>query len=67
MTDAGRVLQLPTYAADLNPTEGIWSLFKRDISNLAVTDVAQITTAVKRRLKEIQYQPRLVDGCFGST
>nr|WP_306328873.1 transposase [Streptomyces venezuelae] len=24
------VLQLPAYAPDLNPTEGIWALVKRD-------------------------------------
>nr|WP_285739377.1 transposase [Kitasatospora phosalacinea] len=35
------VFQLPTHAPDLNPTEGIWSLVKRD----------------KRRLKRIQYHP----------
>ncbi|MFF4139656.1 transposase [Streptomyces mirabilis] len=29
------VFQLPTYAPDLNPQEGIWSLVKRDIGNLA--------------------------------
>jgi transposase len=42
------VFQLPTYAPDLDPTEGIWSLAKRDIGNLAAADLAQITRAVKR-------------------
>ncbi|MFJ5975040.1 transposase [Streptomyces sp. NPDC093060] len=32
------VFQLPTYAPDLNPQEGIWSLVKRDIGNLAAAD-----------------------------
>jgi transposase len=58
------VFQLPTYAADLNPTEGVWSLAKRDIGNLAAADLSQITRAVKRRLKKIQYRPGLVDGCL---
>ncbi|MFF9496505.1 transposase [Streptomyces flaveolus] len=43
------VFQLPSYSPDLLPQEGIWSLVKRDIS--------QITRAVKRRLKQIQYRP----------
>nr|WP_234322782.1 transposase [Streptomyces sp. NRRL S-350] len=29
------MFQLPTYAPDLNPQEGIWSVLKRDIGNLA--------------------------------
>jgi len=32
------VFQLPTYAPDLNPQEGIWSLVKRDIGNLAAAE-----------------------------
>ncbi|MFF4341311.1 hypothetical protein ACFY00_15420 [Kitasatospora sp. NPDC001540] len=51
------MFQLPTYAPDLNPTEGIWSLVKRDIGNLAATNLAEITRAVKRRLKTFQYRP----------
>jgi hypothetical protein len=43
------VFQLPTYAPDLNPQEGVWSLVKRDIGNLAAANLGQITRAVKRR------------------
>lgn len=51
----------------LNPQEGIWSLVKRDLGNLAATDLGQITRAVKQRLKQIQYRPDLVDGCLAGT
>ncbi|MFF3639342.1 transposase, partial [Streptomyces sp. NPDC002250] len=61
------VFQLPTYAPDLNPTEGIWSLVKRDIGNLAAANLAEITWAVKHRLKTLQYRPTVVDGCLGAT
>jgi transposase len=61
------VFQLPTYAPDLNPQEGIWSLVKRDLGNLAAADLGQITRAVKRRLKQIQYRPDTVDGCLAGT
>ncbi|MFI9729334.1 transposase [Streptomyces sp. NPDC052092] len=61
------VVQLPTYAPELNPTEGIWALAKRDIGNLAAADLGQITRAVKHRLKQIQYRPHLVDGCLVGT
>jgi DDE superfamily endonuclease len=39
------VFQLPAYAPDLNPQEGIWSLVKREIGNLAAAGLTQITTA----------------------
>lgn len=61
------VFQLPSYSPDLNPQEGIWSLVKRDIGNLAAADLGQITRAVKRKLKQIQYRPDLVDGCLAGT
>ncbi|MFI1227614.1 MULTISPECIES: transposase [unclassified Streptomyces] len=61
------VFQLPTYAPDLNPQEGVWSLVKRDIGNLSAAALSQITRAVKRRLKRIQYRPELVDGCLTAT
>jgi transposase len=61
------VFHLPTYAPDLNPQEGIWSLVKREIGNLAAADLTQITRAVKRRLKRLQYRPELVEGCLATT
>ncbi|MEV6482045.1 transposase [Streptomyces sp. NPDC051576] len=61
------VFQLPSYAPDLNPQEGIWSLAKRTIGNLAAADLDQLARAVKRSLKQIQYRPHLVDGCLAAT
>ncbi|GAA3794260.1 transposase [Streptomyces chiangmaiensis] len=61
------VVQLPAYATDLNPQEGIWSLVKRDIGNLPAADLGQIARAVKCRLKQIQYRPDLVDSCLAGT
>ncbi|MFE1963253.1 transposase [Streptomyces sp. NPDC059479] len=61
------VFHLPTYAPDLNTQEGIWSLVKREIGNLAAADLTQITRAVKRKLKQIQYRPDVIDGCLAGT
>jgi len=58
------VFQLPAYAPDLNPQEGIWSLVKRYIGNLAAADLGQITRAVTCKLKMIRYRPHLIDGCL---
>ncbi|MBP2056788.1 transposase [Streptomyces griseochromogenes] len=61
------VFQLPSCSPDLNPQEGIWSMVKRDVGNLAAADLGQTTRAVKHRLKQIQYRPDLIDGCLAGT
>ena len=61
------VFQLPTYAPDPIPQGGIWPLVKRDIGNLAAADLSQITRAVKRKLKMLQFRPEVIDGCVAGT
>jgi putative transposase len=39
--------QLPAYASELNPVEGVWSVLKRSLANLAKRDIAQLTALVK--------------------
>ncbi|MFE3144405.1 transposase [Streptomyces scopuliridis] len=58
------VFHFPAYAPDLNPQEGIWSLVKRTIGNLAAANLDQVATAVKRSFKKIQYRPHLINGCL---
>jgi transposase len=62
-----RVYQLPSYAPDLNPAEGVWSLLKRSIANFVAPDLNSLTRIVKRKLKKIQYRPELIDGCLTET
>ncbi len=61
------VFHFPSYATDLNPQEGIWSLVKRAIGNLAAANLDQLAAAVKRSLKETQYRPDHIDGCLMGT
>jgi transposase len=61
------MFQLPTYAPDLNPQDGIWALVKRDVGSLPHPTWAEITRVVKGRLKQIQYRPDLVDSCLADT
>jgi len=56
------VIQLPSYAPDLNPCEGVWANMKNGLGNLAAVDVDQLTAIIKNRLKSIQYRPALIDG-----
>nr|WP_234436306.1 transposase [Streptomyces sp. NRRL S-813] len=65
--DRLRIFQMPSYAPELNPAEGIWSLLKRHLADFAATDLAHLTRVVKRKLKKIQYRPHLTDGCLPPT
>ncbi|MFJ9840250.1 transposase [Kitasatospora sp. NPDC101155] len=61
------VFQLPSYAPDINPQKGIWSLVKHTVGNLAAADLDQLARAVRRSLKKIQYRPHLIDACLATT
>jgi hypothetical protein len=48
--------------------EGIWSSLKRGPpANLAVTSYAHLLQVIRHGLKEIQYQPGLIEGCLTGT
>jgi transposase len=62
------VYQLPAYAPDLNPVEGVWSLIRRGpTANAAFTDPEHLVRTVRRALREIQCRPWLIDGCLAGT
>ncbi|WSJ68235.1 transposase [Kitasatospora sp. NBC_01302] len=61
------VFQLPSYATDLDPQEGSWSLVQRTIGSLAAANLNQLAQAVKRSLKKIQYRPRLIAGYLSAS
>jgi len=61
------VVQLPAYAPDLNPAEGVWANMKNGLGNLAASNVDQLTAIVRNRLRRIQYRPVLIDGFLGQT
>lgn len=62
------VYQLPSYAPDLNPVEGIWSLLRRGfLANVAFADPEHLVRTVRRGLRKTQYRPHLIDGCLTGT
>jgi transposase len=62
------VYQLPSYAPDLNPVEGIWSPLRRGwLSNTAFTTPEHLIQTIRHGLRTIQYRPHLIDGCFAET
>jgi transposase len=66
-TDWLRVFQMPTYAPELNPAEGVWSLLRRAMANFVAADLGGLVRIVKRKLKKIQFRPHLIDGCLTET
>jgi DDE superfamily endonuclease len=61
------VYQLPPYAPEFNPVEGVWSHLKRSLANLTKHSLDQLTALVKTRLKRMQYRPGLIDGLIAKT
>jgi len=63
-----RVFQLPSYAPDLNPVEGIWSVLKRGaLANQAAASYARLLQVIRHGLQKIQRRPGLLDGCLAGT
>lgn len=61
------VIQLPSYAPELNPVEGLWANTKNGLGNLAACSTDQLARIVRNRLKRIQYRPALIDGFLAQT
>nr|WP_232838941.1 transposase [Streptomyces triticisoli] len=60
--------QLPYYAPDLNPVEGIWSLVRRaGQNNTAFTDPDHLMRVLRRTLRKLQYRSDVIDGCLAAT
>lgn len=51
----------------VRPAEGIWSMLKASLANFTAINLDHLVQAIKRRLKMIQYQASLVDGCLTQT
>jgi len=61
------VFQLPAYAPELNPVEGVWSAMKAGLVNLAKRDIDQLQALIKTRLRRMQYRPTLITGLLAKT
>ena len=55
------VEQLPSYAPDLNPTEGVWGHLKgAELANRVLTSLDELLAIAKRGLQRIRRRPRLL-------
>ncbi|MFD7626584.1 transposase [Streptomyces sp. NPDC059851] len=59
---------LPSSVPDLNPVEGIWSIFRRPPqANTAFTDPSHLMRQLRHGLRQIQYRSDIIDGCLTGT
>jgi hypothetical protein len=62
-----RVYQLPSYAPELNPVEGAWSLLKRRMANTLIESVDQLLAMIREHLSRMQTRTDLINGLFAGT
>lgn len=57
--------QLPGYAPDLNPDEGIWNYLKRvELGNLCCHDLAELALALRRAKERLRHKRTVIQACF---
>ena len=54
----------PSYAPDLNPDEGVWSLAKKELANSCPKDVDELMEDVIRSINRIKASPQKLRGCI---
>lgn len=59
-----RIEHFPSYAPDLNPDEGVWSLAKRVLANRCPDDVDELMEDVIRSINGIRTSPTKLRGCI---
>jgi transposase len=57
--------QLPSYAPELNPDEGVWNYLKRvELANLCCSDLATLRLAVRRAKERLRHKRTVIQACF---
>src|SRR5258706_1034 len=57
--------QLPGYAPELNPDEGIWNYLKRvELGNLCCRDLRELALALRRAKERLRHKRSVIQACF---
>jgi transposase len=59
-----RIEHFPSYAPELNPDEGVWSLAKRELANSCPKDVDELMEDIIRSINRIRNSPAKLLGCI---
>ena len=58
------LVQLPGYAPELNPDEGIWNLLKRvELKNVCCRDLGHLATELLKAKDRLRHKPELIRSC----
>ena len=58
------IQHFPSYAPELNPDEGVWSLAKRHLANGCPLDADELMNEVIRSIDQIRTSPDKLRGCI---
>jgi transposase len=57
--------QLPAYAPELNPDEGVWSYLKRvELRNLCCDDLAELRLELRLAAGRLRHKRAVIEGCI---
>ena len=57
--------QLPGYAPELNPDEGIWNYLKRvELGHLCCRDLRELALALRRAKERLRHKRSVIQACF---
>src|SRR5271165_27416 len=59
-----QIEHFPSYAPELNPDEGVWSLAKRELANSCPRDVDELMEDIIRSIAGIRTSPEKLRGCI---
>ena len=55
--------QLPSYAPDLNPDEGVWNYLKRvELKNVCCHDLSELRTELRKAIARLRYKTPVIQG-----
>ena len=58
------LVQLPGYAPELNPDEGIWNYLKRvELKNVCCRDAGHLATEVRKAKDRLRHKPEIIRSC----
>ena len=62
-----RIERFPSYAPQLNPDEGVWSLAKRELANSCPNDVDELLEDILGSIEGIRSSPEKLRGCIAQS
>jgi transposase len=62
-----RIEHFPSYAPQLNPDEGVWSLAKRDLANSCPNNVVELTEDILVSIEAIRTSAEKLRGCIAQS